>query len=63
LLVGVELKKKSAPFLQALTEHGVVALSAGMNVIRFLPPLVITREQLDRVADTLHQVLSQPVTE
>jgi acetylornithine/LysW-gamma-L-lysine aminotransferase len=63
LLVGVELKKKSAPFLQALMEHGVMALSAGMNVIRFLPPLVITREQLDRVADTLTQVLVQPASE
>jgi len=63
LLVGVELKKKSAPFLQALTERGVVALSAGMNVVRFLPPLVITREQLDCVANTLAQVLMEPVSE
>ena len=63
LLVGVELKKKSAPFLQALTEHGVVALSAGMNVVRFLPPLVITREQLDCVADTLEKVLMEPAAE
>ncbi len=63
LLVGVELKKKSAPFLQALMEHGVLALPAGMNVIRFLPPLVITREQLDDVVTTLAQVLAEPVLE
>jgi acetylornithine/LysW-gamma-L-lysine aminotransferase len=63
LLVGVELKKKSAPFIQALGQRGVMALSAGMNVIRFLPPLVITREQLDRVTDTLTQVLAEPVSE
>jgi acetylornithine/LysW-gamma-L-lysine aminotransferase len=63
LIVGVELKKKSAPFLQALTEHGVVALTAGLNVIRFLPPLVISPEQLDSVADTLEKVLMEPVTD
>jgi len=63
LLVGVELKKKSAPYIQALGQRGVMALSAGMNVIRFLPPLVITREQLDRVTHTLTQVLTEPVLE
>jgi acetylornithine/LysW-gamma-L-lysine aminotransferase len=63
LLVGVELKKKAAPFIQALMERGVMALSAGMNVIRFLPPLVITREQLDGVVTTLAQVLGEPVSE
>jgi len=41
--------------------RGVMALSAGMNVIRFLPPLVITREQLDGVTDTLARVLTEPV--
>ena len=63
LLVGVELKKKSAPYIAALMGHGVMALSAGMNVIRFLPPLVITREQLGRVTDTLAQVLAEPPAE
>jgi acetylornithine/LysW-gamma-L-lysine aminotransferase len=63
LLVGVELKKKSAPYIQALMERGVMALAAGMNVLRFLPPLVITREQLDSVAGTLQQILTQPVSE
>ncbi len=57
LLVGVEIKQKVAPYLQALTERGVLALSAGMNVIRLLPPLVITHTQLDRVVETLDEVL------
>jgi acetylornithine/LysW-gamma-L-lysine aminotransferase len=63
LLVGIELKKKSAPYIAALMGRGVMALSAGMNVIRFLPPLVITREQLDRVTDELTQVLAEPLAE
>jgi acetylornithine/LysW-gamma-L-lysine aminotransferase len=63
LLVGIELKKKSAPYIAALMGCGVMALSAGMNVIRFLPPLVITREQLDRVTSALTQVLAEPVSE
>jgi acetylornithine/LysW-gamma-L-lysine aminotransferase len=63
LLVGVELKKKSAPYIAGLMKRGVMALSAGMNVIRFLPPLVITREQLGYVVATLAQVLAEPVSE
>lgn len=63
LLIGVELRQKAAPVLQALMERGVLALSAGLNVIRFLPPLVIQREQLDRVVEALAQVVAQPVGE
>jgi acetylornithine/LysW-gamma-L-lysine aminotransferase len=63
LLVGVELRQKAAPVLQALMERGVLALSAGLNVIRFLPPLVIRRDQLDRVVEALAQVVAQPVGE
>jgi acetylornithine/LysW-gamma-L-lysine aminotransferase len=63
LLVGVELKKKSAPTIAAMMDHGVMVLSAGMNVVRFLPPLVITRDQLDRVVETLAEVLAAPVAE
>jgi len=31
---------------------------AGTTVLRFLPPLVITREQVDRVVDALAKVLA-----
>jgi acetylornithine/LysW-gamma-L-lysine aminotransferase len=46
-----------APYLADLAERGVLALAAGMTVIRLLPPLVITREQLDRVILALNEVL------
>lgn len=58
LMIGIELKQKVAPYLQALTEKGVLALPAGMTVIRLLPPLVIEKAQLDEVIAVLKEVLS-----
>ena len=49
LLVGVELKENAGPALRALQDEGVLALGAGPTVVRYLPPLVITAEQIDRV--------------
>jgi acetylornithine/LysW-gamma-L-lysine aminotransferase len=57
LMVGIELKQKVAPYLQALQERRIIALNAGLTTIRLLPPLVITREQLDRVVAALTEVL------
>jgi LysW-gamma-L-lysine/LysW-L-ornithine aminotransferase len=57
LIVGIEIKEKVAPYLVELAEHGVLALSAGMTVIRLLPPLVISQEQLDKVLVALGEVL------
>ncbi len=58
LLLGVELKQKVTPFLMALIERGVLALPAGPNVLRLLPPLVIEKSDLDLVVDRIEQVLS-----
>jgi predicted acetylornithine/succinylornithine family transaminase/N-acetyl-ornithine/N-acetyl-lysine deacetylase len=60
LLIGIELKKRVQPYLEALCERGVIALPAGPNVLRLLPPLVITEEQIDRVLTVLQEVLSIP---
>jgi len=37
--------------------RGVLALTAGLTVLRLLPPLVITRNQCDEVVAALHDVL------
>jgi acetylornithine/LysW-gamma-L-lysine aminotransferase len=57
LLIGLELKERVQPFLPALMERGVLALPAGPNVLRLLPPLVITYEQLDQVVEAIAAVL------
>jgi LysW-gamma-L-lysine/LysW-L-ornithine aminotransferase len=57
LMVGVELKEKVAPYLRGLMERSVIALAAGTTVLRFLPPLIITREEIDTVVTQLTEVL------
>lgn len=58
LMVGIELKEKSGPYIHRLMEKGVLVLGAGPTVIRFLPPLVIEREDLKHVAEVTADVLS-----
>jgi acetylornithine/LysW-gamma-L-lysine aminotransferase len=58
LMIGIELKEKAGPYVQALMEKGVIVLLAGANVIRLLPPLVITNEEIDQALKALREVLS-----
>ena len=57
LMIGIEMKQKVAPYIKALQEKKIIALNAGMTVIRLLPPLVITHEQIDHLVDVLTEVL------
>lgn len=57
LMAGIELKQKVTPYLKALQGKNIIALNAGITVIRLLPPLVITYEQLDQVITALEEVL------
>lgn len=57
LMIGIELKEKGQPYLVKLMERGVLAMPAGATVLRFLPPLTISHEELDTVADALTGVL------
>ena len=57
LMIGIELKEKVAPYLKTLQEKKIIALNAGMTVIRLLPPLVVSYQQLDHLVDVLTEVL------
>jgi acetylornithine/LysW-gamma-L-lysine aminotransferase len=58
LMIGIELKQKAGPIAQAMLMEGVLVLLAGTTVLRFLPPLVITRQEIDSVVSALVKVLS-----
>ena len=57
LMIGVELRGRVTPTLKALHECGVLALPAGLNTLRLLPPLIITRDQLRVIADAIGEAL------
>jgi acetylornithine/LysW-gamma-L-lysine aminotransferase len=59
LIVGVELKEPAGPYLAKLATRGVLALSAGATVLRFLPPLVIEPEQIELVITEVGHVLQE----
>ena len=59
LMLGVELKQKVTPYLQSLMNKGVLALPAGSNVLRLLPPLVIERADVDAAADAIEATLNE----
>jgi acetylornithine/LysW-gamma-L-lysine aminotransferase len=57
LMIGIELKEKAGQYVQELMDKGVIVLLAGATVIRLLPPLVISREEIDTVVKALKEVL------
>ena len=57
LMIGLELRGRVTPVLKALQEQSVLALPAGLNTLRLLPPLIINRDQLSVVAGAIEAVL------
>jgi len=63
LLVGVELKPQAGGarrFAESLKNEGLLCKETHQNVIRFAPPLVITRDDLDWALERIERVLMMP---
>jgi ornithine--oxo-acid transaminase len=63
LLIGVELKKEAGGarrFCEALRFKGILAKETHHSVIRFAPPLIITRETIDWALPKIRDVLLMP---
>ena len=56
-LVGIEMASDPAAYISALREHGLLAPSAGGNVVRLLPPLNVSTQELERSIEILRLVL------
>jgi 4-aminobutyrate aminotransferase len=69
LMVGAELVRDRATKVHAVEEReaivqscfrrGLLLLGCGQSTIRFCPPLVVTKEQVDTAVDILDDVLRE----
>jgi ornithine--oxo-acid transaminase len=64
LLIGVVIRDQAGParpYCEALKERGILAKETHDQVVRFAPPLVVTKEQLQEVLPAIREVLSMDV--
>lgn len=60
LMIGVVIRKDSGlarPYCEALKDRGILAKETHDQVVRFAPPLVITREELEETLEPIREVL------
>lgn len=57
LFIGVELHMKARPYCEKLMEEGLLCKETHENTIRFAPPLVIQKDELDWAFERIRKVL------
>jgi ornithine--oxo-acid transaminase len=57
LFIGVELHTKARPFCEELMKEGMLCKETHDNTIRFAPPLIITKKQIDTLVKIVNKVL------
>jgi len=58
LWIGLVLDTKARPFCEALKEEGILCKETHENIIRFAPPLVITKDEIDWALARIEKVLT-----
>ena len=59
LMLGVVFENETKPLVAKMLEHGVLANATAGNVLRLVPPLVITRDELMQVVDVMERSLNE----
>jgi len=59
LMIGIEMKFEVRDILMGLIKEGILMLYSGRNILRILPPLVISEEDVTKVLHALDSVLSE----
>lgn len=59
LMIGIEWDQPVQPLVSIAKENGLLVLTAGQNVVRLLPPLNITQEELDQGIELLTTSVDQ----
>jgi acetylornithine aminotransferase len=61
LILGLELDRPGAPFVEACMNKGFLINCAQEKVLRFLPPLIVGKEEIDLLVESLDEVLAEGV--
>ncbi len=56
-MAGVELRRNPGPVLRCLQERRILAIKAGVTVVRLLPPYMVTPEDLGVAVDGLRECI------
>jgi acetylornithine/succinyldiaminopimelate/putrescine aminotransferase len=56
LILGMELKMDGSAIVKEMLKKKILINCTMGNVLRFLPPLIVTKEEIDRVVNTLEEV-------
>ena len=59
LMQGLVFKDSVAPIIQKALDKGMIIINAGTNIIRFIPPLIITKEHVDEMVAILEACLAE----
>jgi predicted acetylornithine/succinylornithine family transaminase len=59
LLLGMELTTEGDPIVRACLEKGFLINCAAGTVLRFIPPLIVQRKDIDQLVDALHGIFSK----
>lgn len=59
LMQGLECSVPVGKIINDCLEKGLILINAGSHILRFVPPLIITKEQVDEMADILGKVLDE----
>lgn len=59
LMVGIQMQVPVRPIIEACMAEGMLIANAGSNVLRMVPPLTITEQEIDRAVEILGRVLKQ----
>ena len=59
LMIGIEMKFEIKDILMGLIKEGILMLYSGRNILRILPPLVISEEDITKVLHALDSILTE----
>lgn len=57
LLIGIHSNEEIGAFIQEAQKHGLLLVPAGTNVIRLLPPLTVSTDEIDQAVAILKEIL------